>query len=634
MCSNSEFSIAASLEFYLHPFLEEVEAWVASEDGHATMVAGRIIRAFQNRSDRLARQVTAPAELPPQRRVTYPLPVSSTVPASSPSAPLLTDRQLHEELEAWAATEGGRARVAAERIKSAFQNRSTSLDLSSFGLKTLPTVICKFIQLQTLNLSENQLTTLPAVIGQLRQLKRLGLASNQLTTLPAEIGLLVQLKRLDLDSNQLTTLPAEIGQLLQLQELDLSWNRLTTLPATIGQLLQLQELDLSWNQLTTLPTVIGQLLQLKVLCLNSNQLTSLPAEIGQLWQLERLQLSSNQLTIIPAEIGQLRQLELLVFSENPALSEIPISFCNLLHITYLDTNETSIPHTQPGLVLTAIQRQRGAVAVERLPPKLNLWKSYAQMTDLNLDISVLDQGQKESLHEWLVRLERAKDFQRSQRSLCETACRILNTVLEDGTFRETFFVQVRDNLEGCGDRAAMSFNEIYTAWVLVTLPPDGTTHRKLEILIGVAKTNTLRSCLQQIIGTHESETSTQEQESVEIYLYYESLLREELSLVSAIQHMLYATIGRRDWIDISHLTRQVMESYLDTLIQIPAFDALIKQDSAFMEQWVSVEDRFQVQLASLPEDVTSEELLTRSVQIQEARNLEWKTAAIQWAQDS
>ena len=248
----------------------------------------------------------------------------------------------------------------------------------------------------------------------------------------------------------------------------------------------------------------------------------------------------------------------------------------------------------------------------------------------------MDQEQKGILYEWLVRLEQARDFQGSQQSLCETACRILSTVLEDRTrtFRETFFVQVRDNLEGCGDRAAMSFNEIYTAWVLATLSAEETTHHKLEILKGVAKTNTLRSCLQRIINDHERATGMREQENVEIYLYYESLLRKELALVSAIRHMLYATIGRREWIDVSHLTRQVMESYLNTLIEIPAFEALISQDQPFMDHWVPVEARFQAQLASLSEDVTSQEYLTHTREIQEARNLEWKTAAIRWAEGS
>ena len=665
MCSSSEFSIVVAQESSIHPPFEEVKAWVASEDGRATMAAQGVIRALQNGLASL----TFLAELPLGMRVTYPLSVSSTVPehqvfastipasvpASPPaeSAPLLTDQQFHEELEAWVASEGGRARAAALKIERAFQNKSASLDLSYLRLKTLPTVIGQLLLLQKLNLSGNQLTTLPAEFGQLLQLKELYLNSNQLTTFPAVIGQLLQLRELRLSSNQLTALPAVIGQLLQLQVLYLHSNQLTTLPAEIGQLLQLRELrlssnqlttfppeicqltqlkklDLDLNRLTTLPAVIGQLLQLEMLHLNSNRLTTLPPEIGQLRQLKILRIYSNRLTILPAVIGQLLRLRTFDFSNNPAVSEIPIVFCNMLNITDLDIHGTSVPSAQRELILDIIQRQRGATAAERLPKKINLWENYALMSGLNLDTSVLDPVQKESLYEWLVRLEKARDFQRSQQSLCETACRILCTVLEDRTFRDTFFAQVSGNLEGCGDRAAMSFNEIYTAWRLATLPRAATIRRKLAILTGIAKTNTLRSCLQQSIDRHEIETGMREQENVEIYLYYENRLREELSLVSAIQDMLYAPTGQREWIDIRDLTRQVMEFYLDELIQIPAFDALIKQDLAFMRQWAPVEDQFQEQLASLSEDVTSEELLTRSREIQEARDLAWKTAATQW----
>ena len=439
---------------------------------------------------------------------------------------------------------------------------------------------------------------------------------------------------LDLSSLELKTLPAAIGQLQHLYVLDLSSNQLTILPAEIGQLQHLYVLDLSLNQLTTLPAEIGQLLQLQILDLQSNRLTTIPAEIGRLLQLQALSLSLNQLTTLPAEISQLLQLDSLTFYGNPTLSEIPIAWSNLLNITNLDISGTSIPFEQLHLVLATIRRQRDVGAAERLPLKLNLWKDYAQIQGLNLDISVLTPEQKQLIYEWLVRLEGSGDFRLSQRSLCETACRMLNTVLKDGTFRETFFVQVRDNLVGCGDRAAMSFNEIYTAWVLATLPPDGAIHRKLEILTGVAKTNTLRSCLQQIIDSHERATGVQEQESVEVYLYYESTLQERLSLVSAIQNMLYATIGQREWIDVRNLTRQVMESYSDTLIEIPAFDALIKQDKPFMAHWASVDEPFQEQLGSLSEDVTvtSETYLTRTKEIQEARHLTWKTKAIQWAE--
>ena len=75
-------------------------------------------------------------------------------------------------------------------------------------------------------------------------------------------------------------------------------------------------------------------------------------------------LHSNQLTTLPADMGQLAQLERFIFSGNPALAEIPIDFCNMLNITYLDINETSIPPVQRDLILATIRRLRDALAVE------------------------------------------------------------------------------------------------------------------------------------------------------------------------------------------------------------------------------------------------------------------------------
>ncbi len=615
--SNPEFSITSALESYFHPLtprpageeVDKVNAFLIIASYFTVIIpfACGIVYACNACSNTLrGRVIYLSAD-----RVVVPEALVPLIPASARRASLLTHQQLHEELEAWVASEGGRSTEAAARIESAYRDHLTTLDLSNL-----------------------RLITLPAVIGKLQRLERLLLAQNQLTTFPAEMCQLHQLKRLDLRSNQLIILPHEIGQLQQLEWLDLSSNKLIILPVEIGHLVQLEELILCSNHLTTLPAQIGQLLRLKKLYLPSNRLTILPPEIGRLLELQDLRLYSNQLITLPPEIGQLLQLRRLELQNNPALSALPVAFGNLSGITELDISRTSIPPAQQELFFATVRRHRNAGAVERLPQKLELWKGYAQMSDLNLDIRVLAQGQKEMLHEWLVRLETAQDFQRSQQSLCETACRMLNTVLTDRAFRETFFVQVRENLEACGDRAAMSFNEIYTAWVLATLSPQEATHRKLAILKGIAKTNTLRSCLQKIIGIHERKTNHLEQESVEIYLYYENILRVELSLVSAIQNMLHARIGRRDWIDAGRLAKQVTEAYLDTLIEIPAFDALIRQDQAFMVRWTPVEDQFQEQLERLQDDCNSADYVTRSGEILEERNLAWKAAAIRWAQSN
>ena len=370
MC-HPEFSIT-TLESYFHPLtpreadgqVDKMRAGLIIASYFTViipLVCGIVYACSSLLRGRVTDSLRDPNTASVQRVFAGAIPVS--VPESPPtqSAPLLT---FHEELEAWVAREGGHAREAADRIERAYQNNSTSLDLSALRLNTLPPVIGQLLQLRRLYLNSNRLTTLPAAIGNLLQLQELYLDSNQLTTLPAAIGNLLQLQKLYLHLNQLTTLPAEIGNLLQLQVLSLSANRLTTLPAAIGQLLRLQRLNLSANRLTTLPAEIGNLLQLQVLNLHSNRLTTLPAEIGNLLQLQELYLNLNQLTTLPAEIGRLLQLRRLELQDNPALFEIPVSFCNLLNITHLDINRTAITHALQDLVLATIRRQRDAVAVK------------------------------------------------------------------------------------------------------------------------------------------------------------------------------------------------------------------------------------------------------------------------------
>ncbi len=383
MCS-PEFLITDNLESYFHPLTPRV-----ADKKVDKVRAFLIIASYFTVIIPLACGIVYVCSNLLRGRATYPLWASNTVPehqvfanafpAPEPESPpaqsalLLTDRQFHEDLEAWVVRESGLASEAAERIERAYRNNLTILDLSFLGLKTLPTVI-----------------------GQLRRLAQLNLNSNQLTALPVEICQLYQLKRLYLESNRLTTLSAEIGLLGQLIQLNLNSNQLTAFPVEIAQLSLLRILALSENQLTTLPPVIGQLVQLQTLSLYANQLTTVPAVIGQLVHLQNLDLSLNQLTTLPAVIGQLRQLQLLVLSRNRALSEIPIALCNLLDITYLDVDETSIPPAQRDLVLAAIQVRRSETAEERLPPKLNLWKSYAQRPDFNLDILI--QAESENLN--------------------------------------------------------------------------------------------------------------------------------------------------------------------------------------------------------------------------------------------
>ena len=80
---------------------------------------------------------------------------------------------------------------------------ATKVDLSSRGIRVVPTEICQLKHLQTLSLGFNKLTTLDPQIAQLGTLTKLTLSGNQLKALPEEIGQLTNLREVSCDARAL-----------------------------------------------------------------------------------------------------------------------------------------------------------------------------------------------------------------------------------------------------------------------------------------------------------------------------------------------------------------------------------------------------------------------------------------------
>ena len=94
---------------------------------------------------------------------------------------------------------------------------SKILNLSSRGLKSIPSYVFDRTNLEELNVSNNSLTgAIQAEIRKLSNLKILNASNNKMTGVPAEIGQLQKLEALDLSNNQLTGLPNELGILRNL----------------------------------------------------------------------------------------------------------------------------------------------------------------------------------------------------------------------------------------------------------------------------------------------------------------------------------------------------------------------------------------------------------------------------------
>jgi len=524
-----------------------------------------------------------------------PTPLQSRVSLIRPAAepvPLTDEGKLTNLLEEWNNNPlcKGNKNEAIKRIKRAFQEKSRSLTLNQLDLTILPEeVFCFIPSLTSLDLNNNKLTTLN-LPPSLSSLAHLNLSFNKLTTLNLPPSL-PSLAHLDLSDNKLTTLNLP-PSLPSLAVLDLSFNKLTTLNLP-PSLPSLAHLDLSHNKLTTL-NLTQSLSSLTWLDLSDNELTTLN---------------------LPPSLPSLADFQL---SNNQNLNSIPMSLAECSRLTFIDSGNTQIPRDIINTILSSIQDSRSNQSSERLPNQLNLWCKYAGI-DLNSLNAILDFTDKEKgyIAEWLHRLARTKDFQHCQKELAKKVCDILKDVPND-QFKLLFIDQIAANNTDCGDRAAMGLNEIYVSWKISFLREDASLKEKLEIIVRASKTLALRKVLIKIMDKAGQNNQASLEESTEIFLYYESILVERLELETAIRSMLYSRIGRRDWIQERELIESVKATYLDEVINLPAFKDLIKQDEQLQNELDEIQDGFGVQLEILEERNKSD---NEGYYLQELRNI-------------
>ncbi|KKM76025.1 MAG: hypothetical protein KR126chlam4_00541 [Candidatus Anoxychlamydiales bacterium] len=81
------------------------------------------------------------------------------------------------------------------------------LNLENLGLKSLPSFLGKFINLETLKLKNNEIKKLPDWIGDLQELEGLDLSDNNISVLPNSISKLKKLNVINLSGNKFEKAP-------------------------------------------------------------------------------------------------------------------------------------------------------------------------------------------------------------------------------------------------------------------------------------------------------------------------------------------------------------------------------------------------------------------------------------------
>lgn len=123
-------------------------------------------------------------------------------------APVVTAEGYYDNLEA--------AKKAPEKV--------VRLNLQGHDLKSIPSDLCLFSNLQELDLSHNSIKSIDVGFSCPTALKRLYLNHNQITALPAKLAQLTRLEVLVAHDNPIVQIDAAIGTMKGLKELWLSGN--------------------------------------------------------------------------------------------------------------------------------------------------------------------------------------------------------------------------------------------------------------------------------------------------------------------------------------------------------------------------------------------------------------------------
>ena len=111
-------------------------------------------------------------------------------------------------------------------------------------LKSFPSEILKFRNLQYLDISKNSISELPDSINKLSNLQYFACSKTGLKRLPKEIGKLTNLLYINFNQNDLESLPPQIGNLEKLEMLDLWSNNFEEYPSSLANLKALKVIDL------------------------------------------------------------------------------------------------------------------------------------------------------------------------------------------------------------------------------------------------------------------------------------------------------------------------------------------------------------------------------------------------------
>lgn len=148
--------------------------------------------------------------------------------------------------------------------------------LSGQGLRDLPSIITKYVNLKNLYITGNEFSKIPKEVFSLSELETLSMDRNKLESIPSEITKLSNLKSLGLAFNNISSITDDFKDLKLLENLYLSGNKnIQGELDKVFDLTSLNVLHLGNCNLYTMSEKILQLTNLKYLEIGDNQLISI-----------------------------------------------------------------------------------------------------------------------------------------------------------------------------------------------------------------------------------------------------------------------------------------------------------------------------------------------------------------------
>ena len=274
---------------------------------------------------------------------------------------MATKKKVTEKLKQWEKEKSTTLQISnygLEKIpEQLFKNKIlvstiTSLDLSSNTISNISEKILRFTSLTAINLSRNKFNVFPEILCSITTLTNLRIDNNFINHIPESIGNLTNLKILNISKNNIHSLPEQLSQLQMIEQIETTGNPIHPgyVKVMITQLRKLNQLDLTALELTSIPSSINLLQgqQIDRLILTANRLTSLHPDIFSLTTLRVLELRNNQLTSLLPQISQLQNLEILGIAEN-LLNTLPTAICTLSKLTFLNLSSNRFTHIPQAL---------------------------------------------------------------------------------------------------------------------------------------------------------------------------------------------------------------------------------------------------------------------------------------------